>query len=983
MPPSHRSSRTSKESNRAEAASEKSPLAAPAAHIGVPSYGAAPVGQEDDVLVDIGTPSIDDAMSFQASRSSRRRGMFADFKIWLNDILFGKSANLSKTSEQEHRIASALFEVAHLDYDNVLKRFDTDFNGLTASDAAKRLEEYGRNELESAALKPWYLIIFQGLIHPFNILLMILGILAISVAEDPTTFYFVLVMVIVSVGLRSYEEMKSQSSFQSMRDLVKPMTKVIRPLSDGGFVEVEVPIADVVPGDVLLLRAGDIFPGDILLIESKDMFVSQSSLTGEFLPVEKSTNVNKPSSVFDLSNICFMSTSVVSGRGRAVVIATANQTYISTINSTLNSESMDTRNSFDVGVRKVAYLLLGFGLVMVPIVIVVNGLTTHDFYEAVLFGMSVLIGLTPEMLPMILNANLAYGASEMAKHKTIVRKLDSIQTMGVVDVICSDKTGTLTKDDVVLTEHLDSKNFNNPDVLKYAVWNSHFSTGLKNVLDAAILTAGNETLSEYHPVEKGAVYSLIEELPFDFVRRRMSIILKTGTTTTELICKGAVEEVIDNCESVREYNGDVQTDVKLTGEYIMGLLAKVNRLNSQGLRVLALAVKIIPEERIESGDIQFSSDKDETGMTFIGFLTFLDPPKDDCAAAIKDFKKYNVDIKVLTGDNLAVACKICKDVGISTEYIITGAELEEIEEDEEEFEGAVERCTVFAKLTPFQKFNIVNTLKKNGHTVGFLGDGINDALALRGADCGISVDTATPLAKDAADFILMEKSLHVITHAILRGRKTHANTIKYIKMAASSNFGNVFSVLIASAWLPFQPMTGNQILTQNLLYDLSQIAIPWDNVDEEYLLHPHSWAADSIFKFMVYFGPLSSIFDVYTFAVLWFYFDYRRPFTDDVKYFQTCWFYVGLITQTLIVHMIRTEKIPFFQRRPSWQLLFATLAVIVVGIIIPFTPLGTRVLQMLPVPGMFYPFLIAAIVGYFLATQVVKKFYIMRYKEWL
>ncbi|KAK9357059.1 hypothetical protein V1523DRAFT_400435 [Lipomyces doorenjongii] len=976
---SHSSEFRSSQDEKRVVITEKTPLSASSITSSSMSYGSA----DDDVLVSIGAPHIHGDDASIRSSTSQKSSIMEDMKAWMSNVLFGKTANLSKSSEEERRISASLREIATLGADDVLKRFDTGFNGINPSEASERLVKYGKNELSSAVLKPWYVIIFQGLIHPFNVLLMILGILAITVAEDPTTFYFVLAMVILSVGLRSYEELKSQKSFKSMRDLIEPLTRILRPDGNGGFFETEIPIADVVPGDVLTLRPGDIFPGDVVLVESKDLFVSQSSLTGEFLPVEKSTHVNDPESIFDLSNICFMSTSVVSGRGRALVISTGNSTYISTINSTLNSDSMETRNSFDVGVRKVAYLLLGFGLVMVPIVIVVNGLTTGDFYEAVLFGMSVLIGLTPEMLPMILNANLAYGASEMAKHKTIVRKLDAIQTMGVVDVICSDKTGTLTQDDVVLTEHLDSSNVNNVDILRYAFMNSHFSTGLRNVLDSAVIKAAEaseEVKTDYTPSEKGQLYSLVDELPFDFVRRRMSVILKTSATHAELICKGAVEELLDICASVREYTEGSISDVEMSDKYRKKLLAKVAELNGDGLRVLAVATKAIPEEALECKDF---SAKDENNLTFLGFLTFLDPPKEDCAAAIEDFKKYHVGIKVLTGDNLAVACKVCKDVGIDTEYVITGPELEEIQDNEEVLNEVVERTTVFAKLTPFQKFNIVNILKKNGHTVGFLGDGINDALALRGADCGISVDTATPLAKDAADFILLEKSLHVITQAIIRGRKTHANTIKYIKMAASSNFGNVFSVLIASAWLPFQPMTGNQILTQNLLYDISQIAIPWDNVDEEYLLHPHQWSADSIFKFMLYLGPLSSIFDVYTFVVLWFYFDYRMPFTDDVKYFQTCWFYVGLITQTLIVHMIRTEKLPFIQRNPSWQLALGTVSVVIVGIIIPFTPLGTNVLQMLPVPGMFYPFLIAAIVGYFIATQIVKKFYIRRYKQWL
>ncbi|KAK9368839.1 hypothetical protein V1509DRAFT_32301 [Lipomyces kononenkoae] len=930
-----------------------------------------------DIFVDIGTiPDKGNNASLDLPSSSTRSRVL-EVKKWFYGVFFGKT-ELSKTSADERRITGALRETALLDVESILKQFETDFSGITESAATKRLAEYGKNELESAVLKSWYVIVFQGVIHPFNVLLLLLGVLAITFADDPTTFYFVLAMVVLSVGLRTHEELKSQKSFQSMREIVKPQTKVLRPDCIGGFIETEVPVTNVVPGDVVNLRPGDIFPGDVVLIDSKDLFVSQSSLTGEFLPVEKTTIANDPQSIFDLANVCFMSTSVVSGRGRAVIVATGQATYMSTVNAALNSGETQTRNSFDVGVRKVAYLLLGFGIVMVPVVILVNGLTTHNFYDAVIFGMSVLVGLIPEMLPMILNANLAHGASEMAKLKTIVRKLDAIQTMGVVDVICSDKTGTLTKDEVVLTDYLDATGASNSDVLKYAFWNSNFSTGLKNVLDSAILAATEECLDVDYASEKGC--TLVDELPFDFVRRRMSVVLSTASKT-EMICKGAVEELLTICSSVRKYSRK-STDVIMSATHREELLERAVNLNSQGLRVLAVAAKIIPQEDLE-GEVHFTAEKDENKLAFLGFLTFLDPPKDDCAAAIEDFKKYHVGIKVLTGDNLAVACNVCSDVGIDTEHCVTGAELDEIVENEEVFHETVERCTVFAKLTPIQKFHVVNALKKNGHTVGFLGDGINDALALRGADCGISVDTATALAKDAADLILLEKSLQVITHAIVRGRQTHANTIKYIKMATSSNFGNVFSVLIASAWLPFQPMTGNQILIQNLLYDISQVAIPWDKVDEEYLLYPHQWSADSVFRFMVYFGPLSSVFDVYTFAVLWFFFDYRQPFTDDVKYFQTSWFYVGLTLQTLIVHMIRTEKIPLIQRNSSWQLGLSTVGVICVGIALPFTPLGTGVLGMLPVPAAFYPFFVVAIAGYCVITQVVKLFYIYRFHEWL
>ncbi|KAF7730434.1 hypothetical protein EC973_002241 [Apophysomyces ossiformis] len=901
---------------------------------------------------------------------------------FISRTFLGKTANLGKYSEEEQRLSAKLRNMSLMTNEEALGALNTTEGGHSDLRAAHLLNEYGKNELPSGKIKPWYHIVGAALVHPFNILLLLLGILAMAVEQDETTLIFLCCMVFLSVSLRSFQEIKSQKTFKSMRDLIEPHTRVMRLDYAGASREVEIAITDVVPGDILRLRAGDIFPGDVRILESKDLFVSQSSLTGEFLPVEKSATVNEvPScSVFDLSNICFMSTSVVSGRGLAMVIGTAGQTYMSTISASLQSGSIHSRNAFDVGVKKVAYLLLGFGCVMVPIVIVINGMTTHDFYAAALFGMSVLVGLTPEMLPMILNANLAFGASEMTKHKTIVRKLDAVQTMGAVDVICSDKTGTLTQDNVVLTQHLDASMQVNDEVLKEAMLNSHFSTGLKNIMDMAVMKAAEARNFLEEAQDK---YVMVDELPFDFVRRRMSVVLRTPSEKYRLICKGAVEELLDICSLVREYHGQSTEDVPLTPDYKTRLLENCSRLNEDGLRVLAVASCPISPIGVEDHDCVFDIQRDEQYLIFHGFLTFLDPPKEDCAEAVADFATYNVHIKVLTGDNLTVTRKICKDVGIPVDHCITGPELDGV--PEEKFDDLVERCTVFAKLTPIQKFNVVTTLKRNGHTVGFLGDGINDALALRGSDCGISVDTATPLAKDAADIILLEKSLNVITKAIIRGRITHANTIKYIKMAASSNFGNVFSVLIASAWLPFQPMTGNQILTQNLLYDISQIAIPWDNVDEEFLRYPHQWSAKSIFKFMLFLGPLSSVFDIETYLIQYFFFKWQNPSEDsmDSAHFQTGWFYEGLLTQTLIVHMIRTQKIPFFQRNPSWQLALGTVTVMAVGLIIPYTPLGTNVLGMTRQPALYFPFLIQALVGYFCLTQLMKKFYMWLWKEWL
>lgn len=546
--------------------------------------------------------------------------------------------------------------------------------------------------------------------------------------------------------------------------------------------------------------------------------------------------------------------------------------------------------------------------------------------------------------------------------------------------MCSDKTGTLTQDSVVLMKYLDSKGETSIPVLKHAYLNSSFQTGLKNLLDHAVINYGNT-------VDLGSSFAItdyrkVDELPFDFVRRRMSVILERSGKYV-LICKGAMEELLEICTKVRETPLPGHEDdnvVPMTPEYRACLLERCQEMNTDGLRVLAVASRELFPSGGFSADYEFNVEADERDLTFHGFLAFLDPPKESAALAMQDFKKYGVAVKVLTGDNLPVAKKVCRDVGIDTTHVITGPQLEAL--SPEDFAETVERCALFAKLTPLQKLDIVNSLKSRNHTVGFLGDGINDALALRGADVGISVETGTNIAKDASDIILLEKSLQIITTAILRGRITHGNTIKYIKMAASSNFGNVFSILVASAWLPFDPMQPIQLLVQNLLYDFSQIAIPWDSVDEEFLLEPHPWDAAGIGKFMIFLGPTSSVFDMFTFSVMWWFFGWQNPDNTDQNFFQTGWFVEGLLTQTLIVHMIRTAKLPFIQRNASWQVILGTSLVVAVGIIIPYTPLG-YVLSMQPLPGIYYPFLCCVLVGYFGLTQAVKFMYIRLFKEWL
>ncbi|KAN0043467.1 hypothetical protein ACTA71_011126 [Dictyostelium dimigraforme] len=899
-----------------------------------------------------------------------------------------------KDMNKEKEFNDKFREISMLDKESMLNRTSSPMSGLSEEEVKRRIGVYGKNVITQVKPISWYKLLFVAFTHPFNIVLTIIAIVSIA-SQDYATFAVVMFMVLLSAVLRFYEEHKSSKAFIHLKSLVKTTVTVLRTVN-GISQEQQIDIEDVVPGDIVPLKAGDVFPGDVRILESNSLFVSQSSLTGEFLPVEKGPDASdEQTTIFDTPNVGIMSTNIVSGSGIGVVFDTGCRTYISSISEILTSTQ--TTNAFDVGVKKVAYLLMGFGVILVPIVIVINGLTTGYWVESTMFGLSVAVGLTPEMLPMILNANLAKGAADMSKKKTIVKQLHSIQNMGAMDVLCSDKTGTLTEDNVRLDSFIGGDKKELTDVLRYSFFNSAFQKGLKNVLDNSIISYYNNKFApactdegsnkdnhhEQEAIGHGAEvkpderlvegYSLIDEFPFDFTRRRVSIIISQPESRNNLlICKGAVEEVLSCCTHLAVRNSD---PVPLTEQLKEEMLSITNELNVDGLRVLSVATKLLAESSSSSSDnVQYDVANDECGLTFHGFLAFIDPPKSDCAGAIEMLRSNSVEIKVLTGDNLAVARKICKDVGIDTTRVISGIELENA--TPEEFDELVEQCTLFAKLTPIQKYNVVKALKKHKHTVGFLGDGVNDALALREADIGISVDTATNIAKDASDIILLEKSLTVINTAVRTGRITHANTIKYIKMAASSNFGNVFSMLIASAWLPFIPLQPLQMLTQNLLYDFSQISIPWDNVDEEYLKIPHPWSVKSLFKFMVFLGPISSIFDVAIFSYMWWYLGWTNK--DDifaVQSFQTGWYVEGLITQVFIVHMIRTVKVPFIQRWASWQLVVNTLFIAALCIAIPYSPLGPY-LNMEWLPLMYYPGLAFTFVGYFLLTQVVKKIYL-------
>jgi Mg2+-importing ATPase len=729
---------------------------------------------------------------------------------------------------------------------------------------------------------------------------------------------------------------------------------------------------ELVPGDIVYLSAGDMIPADVRLIAAKDLFVGQSALTGEALPVEKVDRAIAPdqaAALTELPTICFMGTTVISGTGTSVVIATGSNTSFGRMAKGLVGRRAET--AFDIGVHKVSWLFIKFIAVMVPIVFLMNAMTKGSWLEALLFGLAIAVGLTPEMLPMIVTTNLAKGAVTMAKHKTIVKRLNAIQNFGAMDVLCTDKTGTLTQDKVVLERHVNVVGEDSDMVLALAYLNSFYQTGLKNLLDVAVLE--HAELKRELGVDRA--YGKVDEIPFDFNRRRMSVVVDHEHRDHQLICKGAAEEILAICKYVRDEDPELDRRagvVELEDERRQDAKELVAEMNEDGFRVVAVAYREFPTTH---GAYTVA---DESDLVLAGFIGFLDPPKESAAPALTALAHHGVAVKVLTGDNDLVTRKICRDVGLDVGHIVLGSELAGL--DDAAVGEIATQHMVFAKLAPDDKTRIVRALKTRGHTVGFMGDGINDAGALREADVGISVDSAVDIAKESADIILLEKSLMVLEEGVIEGRRTFGNTIKYIKMTASSNFGNVFSVLVASAFLPFLPMLPVQLLTVNLLYDVSQASIPWDDMDPEYLRVPRQWRADDIARFMLFVGPTSSVFDIVTFWLMWHVFGANAPAHQTL--FQSGWFIESLATQTLIVHMIRTAKVPFIQSRATWPVLSMTGTIILGGMLLPFLPLGRNLgLQPLPLP--YFVWLLAILGGYLALTQLMKGWYIRRFGSWL
>lgn len=844
--------------------------------------------------------------------------------------------------------------------------------GLTRAEVEDRQLTYGKNEVVHEQKKNPFIVFIKTFINPFIGVLTGLAVISLVIdvlmaepgEQEWTGVAIIAVMVVCSAILRFWQEWKANEATDSLMKMVKNTCLVKR----AGSGEEELDITELVPGDIVFLAAGDMIPADLRIIESKDLFISQASLTGESEPIEKFPEVKekqyRKGSIVELDNICYMGSTVISGAAQGIVFETGNRTFLGTIARNLTGHRATT--AFDKGISKVSLLLIRFMLVMVPFVFFINGFTKGDWFEAFIFAISVAVGLTPEMLPMIVTANLSKGALSMSKKKTIVKNLNAIQNFGAMNILCTDKTGTLTCDKIVLEKYInaDGSNDESKRILRHAYFNSYFQTGLKNLMDKAILSHVKELKLEHL---KDA-YTKVDEIPFDFIRRRMSVVIEDKQGKRQIITKGAVEEMLSIC-SHTEFNGEVQS---LTDELKVKAQKISEEMNRKGMRVLAVAQKSYIEK---VGNFSVSDEKE---MVLIGFLAFLDPPKPSAAEAIKQLHEYGVEVKILSGDNDIVVKAIGRQVGIDTSYSLTGPDIENM--DETILKERVKTTTCFSKLTPLQKTQIISILQEQKNTVGFLGDGINDAAALRQSDIGISVDSAVDIAKESADIILLEKDLMVLEDGVLEGRKTFGNINKYIKMTASSNFGNMFSVMFASAFLPFLPMMPIHLLIQNLLYDISQTTIPFDRMDPEFLRKPRKWDASDLKRFMIYIGPISSIFDIVTYLVMWHVFGCNSP--EHQSLFQSGWFIEGLLSQTLIVHMIRTRKIPFIQSRATWPVIGMTTLVMVIGIVIPFTSFGASIgLQALPLS--YFPWLVGILFSYCVLTQLVKNWYIRKFSGWL
>ena len=869
----------------------------------------------------------------------------------------------AKNNVDSKLVENRLVEYAGLSREELFKRFDIDNGGLSNEQVAANTEKYGKNIINQGNENTLIIRLKESIINPFNVVLLaVAGVtyftdVILTDAPSYATFAMLLIIVAISSAVSFVQSEKSSNAAKQLQKMISNNIEVIR----NGY-SVSINIEDALPGDIVKLGAGDMIPGDVRFYDLKDLFIDQSQLTGESVPVEKFTDCRQYDDITELSNIGFLGSNIVSGSAKAVIMTTGNHTYFGSMAKSLSSET--TRSTFDENMDSISRLLIRFMLVMIPVIFVANLLTKSNWLDSLMFGITIAVGLMPEMLPVIMTSSLAKGAIAMSKRKTIVKRLGAIQTFGEMDVLCTDKTGTLTEDRVILEKYLDPRGQESKRVLSHAFLNSYFQTGMKNLMDRAIISRGEkEGLSRLK-----REYVREDEIPFDFSRRMMSVVMRDRNTKRQLITKGAVDEVIARCKYV-DINGEVQE----INDELLTIARNVAEDNGrEGIRVIAVA------QKNEIHDVDTFGVDDERDMVLLGFIGFLDPPKESAKPALDNLKASGIRTVVLTGDSEGVAVAVARRLGIDVTHTYNGVAVEKM--SDEELREASEKCYVFAKLNPMQKKRIVSVMQAAGHTVGYMGDGINDSPPLKQADVGISVDTAVDIAKEVADIILLEKDLQVLDDGVMEGRRTFANMNKYLKMAISGNFGNMISVLIASLALPFLPLKPVHILVQNILNDFAQLGMPFDNVEPEYIEKPKKWNIAGIRKFMIYFGLLSTVLDVLCFLVLWHVFHYDNP--GVAEYFQCGWFMFGVISQTMVIHTIRTHKIPFIQASASPQLYVSSIAVVAVTLVIGTTAIA-QIFDMGVVPITYGLWMAILLLAYLVLAQIIKKVYIKINGEWI
>ena len=871
--------------------------------------------------------------------------------------------DLEQLAKKQKKLEKNLIKDSYLSVDQLFGKYDTSYAGLDEEEVEERLEDFGRNTIEVKNNHPILNRLKDALINPFNIVLIIVAFITLATDvifvqnKDYSTFILIISTIIVSAVISYTQSSRSDNAANQLKSMISNKMDIIR-----NKTMVSIPVEEVVPGDIVKLSSGDMIPADVRFIEAKDLFIDQAALTGESAAVEKYAEWKKESEITDLSNIGFMGTDVVSGTATAIVLTTGENTYFGSMARSL--EAVYQQNSFEKGVNSISKILIRMMCIMLPIILLINILTKNDIWDSLIFAITIAVGLTPEMLPVIMTSTLAKGAVMMSKEKTIVKRLNSIQTFGQMDILCTDKTGTLTEDRVILEKYMDCLGNESRRILKHSFLNSYYQTGLKNLIDLAVINRGEKEGMSDLKVE----YTRLDEIPFDFVRRRMSVLLRDENGKEQLITKGAVDEVMAIC-AYADIDGEI---MKLNDELKKQIYEVYEKNNSDGLRIIAVAQK----NNLKKDSVL--SVIDESKMVLLGFIGFLDPPKESARQAIKALKEHGVRTVVLTGDSEGVAINVCNKVGIDTRNCLSGKDIDELED--QELMDRLENTHLLSKLSPIQKQRVVKLFQEKGHTVGYMGDGINDSPALKQSDVGISVDTAVDIAKETADIILLEKDLNVLEKGVINGRKTFTNVLKYIKMATSGNFGNTMSVIIASLFLPFLPLLPIHILIQNLLNDLAQIGMPFDNVDDDYILKPKKWDDKEIQRFMFIFGPISTLLDVACFVVLWFIMKYNA--IDKALLFQTGWFTFGIISQTAIIHTIRTDKIPFVTSKSSPQLLISTALVVIVTLIISFSGIAPF-LNMATLPLDYLKWLLILIVAYVVIIEIFKRIYIRIKGQWL